>query len=146
MGFDSSDFSISEAQIKDFLDKGIEDKGTMLNMIKYLFSNINFSGKISRVEDQRKLDAIIEDLIAPDLANCNTTVANPNRGHYGFPALATSDMCEWVTKHLPVHDNAEIYGFNKNTERAMLGKKAYEVLLRLYFLNRPRIVKTKLGY
>ena len=145
-GFDASDFSISEAQIKSVIDKGIEDKDTMLHMIKYLFSNINFSGKISRAEDQRKLDAIIEDLIAPDLANCTTAAADPSRGHYGFPAPACSDMSAWVGKNLPVHDTAEIYGFNRNTERAMLGKRASDVLLRLYFLNRTQIIRTKLGY
>ena len=110
-------------------------------MIKYLFANINFSGKISRQEDQRKLDAIIEDLISQDIANCTTTDSNPNRGHYGFPAPAVPDMTDWVHKNLPIHDPAEIYGFNENTERAMLGKRSYEVLLRLYFLNRTQIIK-----
>ena len=71
-------------------------------MIKYLFSNINFAGKISRNEDQRKLDAIIEDLIAPDIANCVLLPSNPTRGHYGFPVSSTKDMCEWVTKNLPI--------------------------------------------
>ena len=145
-GFDASDFSISEAQIRSALEKGIEDKDTMLHMIKYLFSNINFSGKISRAEDQRKLEAIIEDLIAPDLANCLSAAADPSRGHYGFPAPAVPDMCDWVSQHLPAHDSAEIYGFNANTERAMLGKRAADVLVRLYFLNRTQIVRTKLGY
>jgi dynein heavy chain len=139
-GFDASDFSISEAQIKAILDAGIEDKDAAIHMIKYLFSNINFCGKISRTEDQRKLDAIIEDLIAPDIANCVLLPPNPNRGHYGFPVSSTKDLAEWVTKTLPIQDSAEIYGFNENTERTMLGKKSLDILMRLYFLNRNKIV------
>lgn len=50
-GFDASDFSISEQQVVAYLNNTIADKDSLIAMIKYLYSNVNFSGKISRFED-----------------------------------------------------------------------------------------------
>jgi len=63
-GFDASDFEISTEQIKANVMENLEmaDRDAVLFVIKYLFTNINFAGKISRKEDQRKLIAHIEDL------------------------------------------------------------------------------------
>ena len=69
-------------------------------MIKYLFANVNFSGKISREEDLRKLNAHIEDLISNDIAQCVRSLTNMNRGHYGLPRY-DDDLVEWVDKQLP---------------------------------------------
>ena len=69
-------------------------------MLKYLFANVNFSGKISRDEDLRKLNAVIEDLINTELASAERTLAEPNRGHYGIPRY-DDDLNEWIEKNLP---------------------------------------------
>jgi len=44
------------------MKRGLKDNKPVLASLKYLFSNINFAGKICRVEDERKLQAHIEDL------------------------------------------------------------------------------------
>jgi len=54
-------------------------------MIKYLFANVNFSGKISREEDLRKLNAIIEDLINVDIALAPRLLPDLKSSHYGIP-------------------------------------------------------------
>jgi hypothetical protein len=107
-------------------------------MIKYLFANVNFSGKISRAEDQRKLNAIIEDLIARDLVNCIKAPPDVPRGHYGFPKT-DEPVLTWVMDNLPDADPAELYGFNRNSERYILKKKSYDMMLRLHHLNKTEL-------
>lgn len=52
-GFDASDFEISCEQIKAAVldNAALADRDAVLFVIKYLFMNINFAGKISRKED-----------------------------------------------------------------------------------------------
>lgn len=99
-GFDASDFQISEAQVLTYLGESVKDKDTQVAMLKYLFANVNFSGKISREEDLRKLNAVIEDLITPEVANASRLLPNLNKGHYGIPRY-DEEMVEWVEKMLP---------------------------------------------
>ena len=110
-GFDSSDFEISAEQIKSLLPDDLKEKDLVLFVIKYLFANINYSGKISRKEDQRKLDAHIEDLFKPSIAYSEELPADPSSSHYGFPHIEESDLNEWVKK-LPAADSVQIFGFN----------------------------------
>ena len=109
-------------------------------MIKYLYSNVNFSGKISRAEDQRKLNSIIEDLIARDLANCIKAPPDVNRSHYGYPKT-DEPILTWVMENLPDSDPAEIYGFNRNSERYILKKNSYDIMIRLYQMNKTNYPK-----
>ena len=114
-GFDASDFQISNAQIVSYLGESVKDKATQIYMLKYLFANVNFSGKVSREEDLRKLNAVIEDLIAVDIASAPRSLPDPNKGHYGIPRY-DEDFVEWVDKNLPKQDPSEIYDFNRNSE------------------------------
>ena len=50
-GFDSSDFRISQQQIQSYLEANVLQKESLILMLKYLFAQVNFSGKISRGED-----------------------------------------------------------------------------------------------
>jgi hypothetical protein len=97
-GFDSSDFEIGAEQIKAALSstEAIQDKDTVLFVIKYLFANINFSGKITRNEDQRKLIAHIEDLFQKRIIFCQELPEEPHNSHYGYPHLEVSDFNTWV--------------------------------------------------
>lgn len=114
-------------------------------MLKYLFANVNFSGKISREEDLRKLNAVIEDLITPEVANASRLLPNLNQGHYGVPRY-DEDMVEWVEKMLPKQDVCEVYGFNRNSDRYVLKVRALDILARMYYLNRPLVLERALGY
>ena len=66
-------------------------------MLKYLYANVNFSGKISREEDLRKLNAVIEDLINEDIASANRLLPDLSRSHYGIPRH-DEEMSDWVEK------------------------------------------------
>ena len=114
-------------------------------MLKYLYANVNFSGKISREEDLRKLNAVIEDLIQIDIASATRSLPDPNRGHYGIPRY-DDDFEEWVEKNMPKQDPAEIYGFNRNSERYVLKVRSFDIMTRMYFLNRSVVIERALGY
>lgn len=91
------------------------------------------------------MNAIIEDLIARDLVNCIKAPSDVSRGHYGFPKT-DEPILTWVMNTLPDADPAEVFGFNRNTERYILKKKSTAVMLRLYHMNRAVIVEQALGY
>lgn len=114
-------------------------------MLKYLYANVNFSGKISREEDLRKLNAIIEDLIDPTIAQCVRALPDMNKGHYGFPRY-DDEFIEWVEKQLPKQDPCEVYGFNRNSERYVLKVRSFDIMRRLYHLNRALVAKKAMGY
>ena len=88
-------------------------------MLKYLFAQVNFSGKISRGEDQRKLDAVIEDLMNPYLIFSEKSHAHTDRSHYGIPRK-DENLNDWVEVNVPRADPSEIYGFNRASERQRL--------------------------
>jgi len=145
-GFDASDFEISAEQIKASLtSEELKDRDSILYILKYLFANINFSGKISRKEDQRKLNAHIEDLFKSKIAFCEELPADLTSSHYGYPHIEEQDLNDWIRLNLPTADNIFIYGFNRNIERYVLSNKALDTLKRLYSLNKTRKVK-ELGY
>lgn len=49
--FDKNDFEISDSLLNIYLKKDLNLKLEYLQTMKYIFSNINFAGKISRSED-----------------------------------------------------------------------------------------------
>mmetsp|Transcript_79491 Transcript_79491/g.110064 ORF Transcript_79491/g.110064 Transcript_79491/m.110064 type:complete len:85 (+) Transcript_79491:1721-1975(+) len=61
------------------------DPCSILYILKYLYSNINYAGKVQRAEDQRKLLAVLEDLFTPEIYNCASTGQDLSRSHYGLP-------------------------------------------------------------
>ena len=114
-------------------------------MLKYLYSNVNFSGKISREEDLRKLNAVIEDLITVDIASASRLLPDLNKGHYGFPRY-DDELSEWVGKQLPKSDPCEVYGFNRNSERYILKMRSFDIMRRLYHLNKKLVSDKAMGY
>ena len=50
-GFDASDHEISAAQLTKFMRSDVKSESTMLKVIKYIFSKINYAGKIAVQED-----------------------------------------------------------------------------------------------
>ena len=68
-----------------------------------------------------------------------------NRGHYGLPRY-DDDLVEWVDKQLPKQDPCEVYGFNRNSERYVLKVRSFDIMTRMYHLNRAMILDRALGY
>lgn len=84
-----------------------------MEILKYLFSHINFSGKIATFEDRRKLNAHVSDLFNANVSFEKRLEANHSQSSYGFPE------CDglygvWVKEKLPDQDPYQIFGFNEN--------------------------------
>ena len=96
-------------------------------------------------EDLRKLNAVIEDLITVDIASCTRMLPDLAKGHYGFPRF-DDDLVEWVDKQLPKQDPCEVYGFNRNSERYVLKVRSFDIMRRLYHLNKKMVSEKAMGY
>ena len=128
-GFDSSDFEISDRQIKRFMQNDIKDKPAVLQMIKHLIANINFASKISRNEDLRKLMAHINDLFSEKLAFCTQARPDHDSSHYGFPAEGAKEgNFENFISRMPETDYAQVFGFNRTNERMKITKTCLQQL------------------
>jgi len=57
--FDFSDFEVSNAQLAQVIKHNSGDLMSALEMLKYFYANINYAGKIQRVEDQQTLNAVL---------------------------------------------------------------------------------------
>lgn len=85
-------------------------------MLRYFFANINYAGKIQRVDDQITLNAIVGDLFSDQIIFSEEAVpADVAKSHYGFP-LDNSDYFSYCDKIIPPQDSFEIFGFNYNIE------------------------------
>lgn len=65
--------------------EGNLDVNSTLKLIKYLISEINYAGKISKGEDMKILLAFLDDLFKPKIALCDFMESNPQKSHYGIP-------------------------------------------------------------
>lgn len=101
--FDKNDFDISDSLLTSYLKKEMTYKYESLNAMKYIFSQINFAGKISRSEDQRRLQAHVDDLFNEDITFQLEVPFNMDQSHFGMPEKETV-MLDWV-KTLPQQDH-----------------------------------------
>jgi hypothetical protein len=115
------------AQLAHPEDDESAEKEETLNMIKYMFTKINYAGKISRLEDERKLQAHVEDIFKKRIAYCSDLPPNPNSSHYGFPSIEVKDLNEWV-QCLPDVDSFQMFGFNSGVERYIQRTRATETI------------------
>jgi len=53
--FDINDFQISDSLITSYIKRAVKDNSQIIRSLKYIFGKINFAGKVSRVEDLRKV-------------------------------------------------------------------------------------------
>ena len=65
--FDRNDFDISNEILNVYLKRDFDHKLEALEVMKYIFAQVSWAGKISRSEDQRKLQAHIDDLFNADI-------------------------------------------------------------------------------
>lgn len=115
----------------------------MLEILKYLFAHINFSGKIATFEDRRKLHAHVSDLFSAETSFEKKLDPNVHKSHYGFPE------CDglyglWVKDKMPDRDSYEVFGFNRNIQRNQAHKISVELSEGIKLLNQE--VFKKLGF
>ena len=142
-GFDWSDFDISCQQQLKVFSKEVPEPDITLNMLKYLISNINFGGKIGRAEDFRKMNAHLEDLMNLEFLYTKNQEADMDRSHLGFPVEGGENS---FIANLPDNNPYQIFGFNRTIERQVCQSKSFDLIARIYHLNKTKIFTQGLGF
>lgn len=93
-----------------------------LDMLKYFYANINYAGKLQRVEDQVTVNAILADLFNEKISLFASELpADHDASHYGFPP-DNADFLGFLDRTVPSKDPYSIFGFNWNVESSQLKK------------------------
>lgn len=119
-----------------------------MKTLKYLYSQVNYAGKIQRVDDQLILEALIEDLFSEEI------VLNQEKegkldpdvklSHYGIPEeYPTFSIADVWLPNFPDTDPIALYGFNFNIQRAHFIAKAKTMIDKLVYHESQRIEKSK---
>ena len=139
--FDLSDFDISALQLYQLLKKSSTNDQTGLKMVRYMIGEINYAGKIQRNQDNKIMQAVMDDLFAEDLAASKVRLKpDLDRSHYGIPELFTEDEIDqgryqqFINK-LPESDQEKIFGFNHNIERMNAKNMIFDILKKVYQMN-----------
>jgi hypothetical protein len=131
--FDFSDFEVSNAQLTQVMKHNSGDLLAALDMLKYFYANINYAGKLQRVEDQVTVNAILADLFNEKVSFAAELPADLDASHYGFPA-DNADFLGFLDRTVPVRDPYQVFGFNWNVESSLLKKQMFTILDQIYSL------------
>ena len=107
-------------------------------MLKYFYANINYAGKIQRVEDQIQLNAIVSDLFNDRVSFAAELSVEYDSSHYGFPPENCTDFMAWCDQTIPTQDRYDIFGFNWNIESSLLKKEMLTILDQIYHLDKRK--------
>jgi len=111
-----------------------DDRLAALDMLKYFFANINYAGKLQRVEDQVTVNAILADLFNEKInMNSPELPADHDASHYGYPPDG-ADYLGFLDRCVPARDPYTIFGFNWNVESSQLKKQMFTILDQIYSL------------
>lgn len=114
-----------------------------LDMLKYHYANINYAGRVQRVEDQVTLNAILDDLFNETISFAPETAADLDSSHYGFPT-ETSDFLAFCERSIPMRDPFVIFGFDWNVESSLRAKEIFSTLEKIYDLNLKKPGETEI--
>lgn len=109
-----------------------------LKTLRYLFGQVNYAGKIQRIDDQRILDAMIDDLFSEEVVfNQEKDSKLPPKhadSHHGFPEYHPTFSINdgWLPK-FPEYDPITLYGFNYNIQRAHYISRANTLIDKLVY-------------
>ena len=119
----NSDFFISEAQLRMFLDQQPEVPYTALN---YLVAEINYGGRVTDDKDVELIKSLLKRYFTPDILRDEYKLSLLDT--YYAPKEGTLDQTKDYINTLPLEDDPEIFGlhpnanitFKKNTVREFI--------------------------
>uniref|UniRef100_A0A7S0EN91 Uncharacterized protein n=1 Tax=Hanusia phi TaxID=3032 RepID=A0A7S0EN91_9CRYP len=124
--FAQSDLSICTLQLKLFLN---DYEVIPFKVLQYLFSEINYGGRITDAQDRRANNVILEDYICKD-ALVNKYKLSPS-GAYIVPTAKTQqDFLDYL-KTLPVNPNPEVFGLHENADITSAQNETSELFANL---------------
>jgi dynein heavy chain len=129
----NSDFFISQAQLKMFLDQQPEVPYTALN---YLCAEINYGGRVTDDKDIELIKSLLKRYFCPDILRDEYKLSLLDTYYAPKEGNLTSTL-EYI-KTLPLEDDPEIFGLHPNANITYKKKTAREFLDMLITIQ-PRV-------
>lgn len=131
--FDFGDFEVGSAQLASVVGtisaQRPASRPAALQVLSYLYSQVNYAGKIQRAEDQTILEAITGDLINERVANSSRQRPRDySASTFGIPPEACPDPEGFLLAAIPDEDPYQVFGFNWNIASDLQAKKAFALL------------------
>lgn len=104
-----SDFMISKAQVKMFLDEQPDVPYVALN---YLVAETNYGGRVTDDKDVRLIKALLKRYFCADILRDDYKLSNLDT--YYAPAEGSLDQSKDYINSLPLDDDPEIFGLHPN--------------------------------
>lgn len=108
--FSNSDLSISQAQLKMFLN--FYDK-IPWDALRYMVAEANYGGRVTDINDRLTISLILEDFYSPKMLNQGYYIID---GHYRVPDEGDHQSYLDYIVDMPVNDFTEVFGLNDNAE------------------------------
>lgn len=110
--FSSSDLSISQAQLRMFLD---HYEKTPWDALKYMVAEANYGGRVTDPNDRVTINLILEDFYNPDMLTKNHKLV-PS-GKYFVPLVGDLESYRtFIQEQMPQNDLTEVFGLHENAE------------------------------
>jgi len=129
----NSDFFISEAQLRMFLDQQPEVPYTALN---YLVSEINYGGRVTDDKDVELIKSLLKRYFTPDILRDEYKLSLLDT--YYAPKEGSLEQATDYINTLPLEDDPEIFGLHPNaniTFKKKTAKEFYDMLITI----QPRV-------
>jgi len=110
-GFNESDLRISIRQLQIYLN---EYEVVPYVAIRYLTGECNYGGRVTDGQDRRLCNAILQDLIKPEVLNDSYRFSES--GLYFAPPKGTKEDYIDFIKSLPQSQNPEVFGMHENVD------------------------------
>jgi dynein heavy chain len=130
--FTSGDFAVCLAQLRTFY----ASEGTIpVRVLKYLFSEINYGGRVTDEADRRLLSVMVDHVFNEDsLDRDDFTFGTDSLGL--FRSLPAGSLSEYISRieKLPVHAEPAVFGLHHNAEITYLATEGRQLVQSLLLI------------
>lgn len=111
--FSASDLSISQKQLKQFLDFYDE---IPYQALTYMVAEANYGGRVTDPQDRRLINTILNDFYNNDMIAIENHKLSPS-GTYFVPSdMERSGYMEFIVDSIPATDLTEVFGLHDNAD------------------------------
>lgn len=111
--FSASDLSISQKQLKQFLDFYDE---IPYQALTYMVAEANYGGRVTDPQDRRAINTILNDFYNNDMISIENHKLSPS-GTYFVPSdMERTGYMEFIVDNIPSTDLTEVFGLHDNAD------------------------------
>ncbi|XP_070577565.1 LOW QUALITY PROTEIN: dynein axonemal heavy chain 6-like [Ptychodera flava] len=134
--FTMSDLEISVEMLKMML---VENPEVPWKALRYLTGEVAYGGRVTDAWDRRLLHCIMGKFYTPEALNPDYTYST-NKIYHPLPNTFTIDDVRMYVEGLPESDSPDIFGMDKNAEKAYRESQAKELINTLMIVQ-PRLTQ-----